>query len=81
MMYNSEKVTEIKKVFSNNGIDIIDGTEGDIIELDSLSFLSLLIDLENTLDVELEDDEELFELDYKSFTFDKFLSCLRKYLN
>lgn len=80
-MYNSEKVTEIKKVFSNNGIDIIDGTEGDIIDLDSLSFLSLLIDLENTLDVELEDDEELFELDYKSFTFDKFLSSLRKYLN
>ncbi|QMS96656.1 hypothetical protein [Streptococcus equinus] len=80
-MYNSEKVNIIKKVFSNNGIDIIDGMEETSIVLDSLGFLSLLIDLENTLGVDLVDDEELFELDYRSFTFNKFLDCLKIYLD
>ncbi|HGK7817751.1 TPA: hypothetical protein ACJ65H_001682, partial [Streptococcus pyogenes] len=72
-MYNEDKLEVVKQVFKNNGINIVDGEGKEVIDIDSLSFLSLLIDLENTLGIELEDNEKLFELDHREFTFSKFL--------
>ncbi|HHJ7390272.1 TPA: hypothetical protein ACQM11_001688, partial [Streptococcus pyogenes] len=64
-MYNEDKLEVVKQVFKNNGINIVDGEGKEVIDIDSLSFLSLLIDLENTLGIELEDNEKLFELDHR----------------
>ncbi|HEM6116639.1 TPA: hypothetical protein ACF1JQ_001334 [Streptococcus pyogenes] len=79
-MYNEDKLEVVKQVFKNNGINIVDGEGKEVIDIDSLSFLSLLIDLENTLGIELEDNEKLFELDHREFTFSKFLEYLSPYL-
>ncbi|MGV3010776.1 hypothetical protein [Streptococcus thoraltensis] len=79
-MYNEDKLEVVKQVFKNNGINIVDGEGKEVIDIDSLSFLSLLIDLENALGIELEDNEKLFELDHREFTFSKFLEYLGPHL-
>ncbi|MFZ2647286.1 MAG: hypothetical protein WAX43_02975 [Lactococcus chungangensis] len=79
-MYDVEKVNAIKKLFIGNGINIETGQEDSILDLDSLNFLSIMIDLEEFLGVSLEDNEELFSLDFDTISFNKILKCIEKYI-
>ncbi len=69
------KKEEIKKIFQNNGLLI----ENEILDLDSLSFLSLLVDLEEYLNIEIEEINELFELNKDEYTFNKIFNCIQEY--
>lgn len=79
-MDNTEKIEGIRRIFIENGINIESGQENQIIDLDSLNFLSIMIDLEDFLGVSLDDNEALFSLDYNVITFNKILSCIESYI-
>lgn len=77
MEINSKK-EKIKEIFQNNGIVVKD--EHEILDLDSLSFLSLLIDLEENLKFELSEVDSLFDIDKNAYTFIKIYDCIEKYI-
>lgn len=59
-MDNTEKIEGIRRILIENGINIESGQENQIVDLDSLNFLSIMIDLEDFLGVSLDDNEALF---------------------
>ena len=79
-MYDTQKIEGIRQIFITNGINIEYGEEDKIIDLDSLNFLSIMIDLEDFLSVALDDNEALFSLDYDTVTFNKILNCIESYI-
>lgn len=79
-MDNTEKIEGIRRILIENGINIESGQENQIVDLDSLNFLSIMIDLEDFLGVSLDDNEALFSLDYNVITFNKILSCIESYI-
>lgn len=79
-MYNTQKVDEIRNIFIENGINIKKNQDDKIVNLDSLNFLSIMIDLEDYLGVSLDDNDLLFSLDYDTITFNQILACMEKHI-
>ena len=42
--------------------------------MDSLSFLSFVVDLEDALEISLDEDSKMFELDYQNINLNQVLS-------
>ncbi len=63
---------KIIDVFKRNGFNVSDDFE--CFEMDSLSFLSFVVDLEDALEISLDEDSKMFELDYQNINLNQVLS-------
>lgn len=63
---------KIIDVFKRNGFNVSDDFE--CFEMDSLSFLSVVVDLEDALEISLDEDSKMFELDYQNINLNQVLS-------
>lgn len=63
---------KIIDVFKRNGFNVSDDFE--CFEMDSLSFLSVVVDLEAALEISLDEDSKMFELDYQNINLNQVLS-------
>ena len=68
-----EKKEVLKRIFSENGIVV---QEEDRLGIDSLVFLTIIVSIEEQLQIEIKEDSRLFELDYKDFSFEEFCECI-----
>ena len=63
---------KIIDVFKRNGFNVSDDFE--CFEMDSFSFLSFVVDLEDALEISLDEDSKMFELDYQNINLNQVLS-------
>lgn len=47
---------ELKKIFSNNGLTLVEGEETKFLDLSSLRLISIIVDVENAFDIEIPDE-------------------------
>lgn len=74
-MSNIDKLT---KIFSENGVDILPEQYTDLLEVDSIQFVSIIVDIETEFEIEIPEEYLILS---KLPTFSDFISlieCLLK---
>ena len=58
--------TKLLQIFKNNGIFVNEDDLDEALEMDSITYITLVVDIENTFNIEIPDDQLVYN---NNFTF------------
>ena len=69
------RIDKLKKIFKENGVDFINDEHIDLLEIDSIQFVSIIVDIETEFDIEIPEE---YLNGTKLKTFDDFVLLVEK---
>ncbi len=72
----------LKDLFESNGVYINEENFDEVLELDSLAFITLIVEIENTFNVNFQSNESIFlDISSGAITFNKIKDSLLSLIN
>lgn len=60
---NYDRAT-LLQLFANNGIFVNESDLGEVLEMDSITHITLIVDIENTFDIEIPDGQLVYDNEF-----------------